>query len=54
MLQVDSKYDAGQYEEAARASRIALILNIIGIVVGSVLAIIIPTVALVVAVTSIY
>jgi len=39
LLQVDSKYDAGQYAEAARASRIALILNIIAMVVGFVLAI---------------
>ena len=40
LFQVDSKYDAGLYEEAKKASRTALILNIIGMVVGSVLTII--------------
>ena len=37
--QVDLKYDAGKYEAAKRASRIALILNIIGIAVGIVVLI---------------
>jgi len=48
--QVDSKYDAGKYEAAKRASRIALILNIIGLVVGIVVlfmsVIVVPIVAI--------